>query len=119
MSEIDSDYHKSLEDTVDHLINLWLEPIDDEVEAEDFKNAEITCRKVFAGIQISGLTPKMQEVIIMDFAGTIAKYRKKVRQESIIARTSLVENKKLRSLLRKNGMIRTTPRKIPWKENKK
>lgn len=104
MKDIDPEYHQSLEDAVDQLMNLWLEPLDDDVEAEDFEAAENTCRKVLSGVNVKGLSANAEEIVIMKFTGVIARYRKKVRQESIIAKTSMIENRRLRSLLRKKGI---------------
>lgn len=103
MTDIDLDYHRKLEETIDHLLNLWLEPMDDEIEKEDYEQAEHRCRQTMHGISLN-LTPHAQEIIILAYTKTIAGYRKKIRQEAIIGRTSMLENRKLRSKLREHNI---------------
>ena len=92
--KIDSDYVESLEQAVDDLFDIWMKPLDAEVQKQD---------EEWADSIISKLLLSLDQLSIEEAKDTIKNLRCRVRQETLLSKSYFIDNKKLKRKLRKLG----------------
>ena len=100
---IDPDYHNQLEQTVDELLDSWLIPVDPDVGEENRQWGKREACKIFKqNASVASLNKSDDfESIVGEKLGWM---RGRMRQEELLHKTALLENRRLRNILKKNNI---------------